>query len=395
MARILLIDEQEERRQGLVHILAPPHEIHSTQPRDEEEAVELAKLHQPDLIMIALRLDGRSGVTLLHAVREAVPGLPAILIVSDEDEAKAERKQLEASRADCLICPLTCSDVHKAVERALGGSRCSEPAVFAFEGMVGSSPAMRRVFRLILKTAAAPGPVLVVGERGTGKESIVRQIHQLRQRKKGARGELEVIRCDCISAPRLERLLFGYARDGFPGAAREQQGLFELPEGSALYLDQVAAVPPWLQTRILRALEDRQTQRFGEDHRRAVAIEFFVGLQESARETLLPDFYYLVGANEIKLPALRAHPQDIPELSDYFLATSPAGQGRVHYMAETMEVLMNYSWPGNVAELKYAIGQAATVCNEGLIRPQDLPEQIVREVSRRGRIYRFWPQPGG
>ena len=399
VARILLIDGQEPRREGLANILAPPHEV--VFGPIGADVTQLIKDHQPDLLMIALKLDGFSGIDLLRAARKLDPGFPAVIIVSDKDEAKDERSQLGESkgdrllRADCLIGPFTVSAVHEAVNAALSKKQYAHPFAFAFEGLVGNSPAMREVFQLILKMADAPGPVLVMGERGTGKESVVRQIHQIRQLKKGVVGELEAIRCASLSGERLEQMLFGHAQGAFPEAARDQQGLFERAEGGALYLDGIDAVPPWLQTRILRVLEEQRVQRLGDERRRTVIVDFFAGAPDTAPDTLPPDLYYFLGTNQIKLPPLRAHLGDIPHLVDHFLAKYRTSQRQIEYMAEVMNALLSYSWPGNVEELRFAVDQAARVCDGSLIRPADLPEPIAREARRRGTVLRFVLPPKG
>jgi DNA-binding NtrC family response regulator len=395
VARILLIDDQEPRRQGLVCLLAPPHEIISAQPEEDAAVLELVHRHRPRLLLLALKLERRSGLALLEAARKASPNLPAILLAANEEEAKAQRAQLDESGADCLVGPLTVPELHAAVRRALSKRPKPEPVAFAFEGLVGSSQAMRQLVRLILRIAAVPGPVLLVGERGTGKETVIRRIHQIRQRKLDLQGELEVIPCVEMSGSRLERLLFGFMPGAIPHARGEQAGLFDQAQGSAVYLNGIEAVPHWLQTRILRVLEEQRTQRLGEDQRRPSETGFFASTPPSGLAGLLPDLYYLIGTNEIRLPPLRSRLEDIPELANHFLAAQPAGQGPIRCAAETMEALQNYSWPGNVAELKHAIGLAARVCTDDLIRLDDLPEPIVREVRRRSAGWRLVPGSAG
>ena len=258
----------------------------------------------------------------------------------------------------------------------------SAPTILS--GLIARSPAMSRIFQLVENLQASDAPVLLTGERGTGKEVVARAIHEHSPRR---RGPFVAVNCSVLPAELLESELFGHVRGAFTGAVRDRVGRFELAAQGTLFLDEVSELPLNIQTKLLRVLQEHLYERVGETESQPRASDARIiaathlDLRDCvARGTFREDLYYRLRVVPIELPPLRARREDIEPLARLLLRRVGERHGRHLRLApEVIRVFLNYSWPGNVQELETAIEYAIAVAKGPVIQPEDLPTGIAGE----------------
>jgi transcriptional regulator with GAF, ATPase, and Fis domain len=248
-----------------------------------------------------------------------------------------------------------------------------------YSGAVASSPVMLRIFKMVETLQQSEATVLITGESGTGKEVIARAIHQHSTR---SGGPFVAVNCGALPAELLETELFGHVRGAFTGAVRDRVGRFELASHGTLFLDEIGDLPPSLQVKLLRVLQEKQYQRLGESTTRTTNARIISATNADLRIALRQgrfreDLYYRLCVVPIEVPPLRDRREDIPPLSLNLLNRITSQNGLVRRMSpQAMRLMLNYSWPGNVRELANAIEYAMTVAQRETILPEDLPEEI-------------------
>jgi two-component system, NtrC family, response regulator len=389
MAKIILVDCDDERRRCLASILNRPHKVLARNAADGSPIPSHAS--EFDLLIVALELIVQSNTDVLAALRRTNRDIPAIIVASGKeamDHDAALRKAIDIPHTTALIGSVNVHEVLEKVNFALAFSAPKKPLSFRFEALLGSSPEMRTVHRRMLAVADTDGPVLLVGETGTGKETVARELHRLRQHKKNSGATYETVQCRYLSNQQddLARLLFGFEQPGQALAVSIQRGLLERGSDFAVYLDGVTALQPLLQIKLLRALESRELQRIGATLLRPFQTHVLAGCTEHELDHLMPDLLEVFGANRIELPPLRFRSGDIQELVDFFIANGP-GHRRAECDPDSMDLLVNYTWPGNVSELKRIVEHATVHCENGCIQVWDLPPEI-QNVRTRGIVFR-------
>jgi DNA-binding NtrC family response regulator len=257
---------------------------------------------------------------------------------------------------------------------------CPNAPVF-YSGAVACSPAMLRIFRMVETLQHSEATVLITGESGTGKEVVARAIHQHSTRSSGP---FVAVNCGALPADLLESELFGHVRGAFTGAIRDRIGRFELASHGTLFLDEIGDLPPSLQVKLLRVLQERQYQRVGESASRTTNARIIAATNVDLRVALRQgrmreDLYYRLCVVPIEVPPLRARREDIPPLSLNLLNLIASQNGLVRRISpQAMRMLLDYSWPGNVRELANVIEYAVAVARMETILPEDLPEEIRR-----------------
>lgn len=247
--------------------------------------------------------------------------------------------------------------------------------------MIGECPAMEEVYRLIARAAPTSSTVLILGETGTGKELVARAIHRGSPR---ANGPFVAINCAALTESLLESELFGHERGAFTGAVTQKRGKLELADRGTLFLDEVGELPPTLQTKLLRVLQNREFERVGGIHTLRVDIRILAATNRDlraaiAQRTFRDDLYYRLNVVSIRLPALRERREDIPLLAHYFLAKRAGTAQRTvtGISSEALDCLLNYDWPGNIRELEHAVESALVTGESNRIEPGDLPESLL------------------
>src|SRR5512140_3405507 len=282
--------------------------------------------------------------------------------------------------------------VEKAIEiaRERRGARTARGRVEALEsdraresdpaGLVGSSEPMRRVMDQLRKIAAADTTVLVLGESGTGKELVARALHAQGPRRDGP---FVSVSCAAIPEGLLESELFGHERGAFTGAIRRKLGRFELANGGTLFLDEVGEIPPAIQVKLLRVLQERRFERVGGEEAIDVDVRVVSATNRdlksmAAAGSFREDLYYRLAVLPVTLPPLRERPGDVEELARFFVGKLAPRVGRrvIGFTPEALALLKGHRWPGNVRELENVVEQALVFADGELIRPEDLPDGL-------------------
>ena len=363
---------------------------------------------------------------LADLVREVIPCKRAALLFPDEDGADEPADQRAASEAVAVLeddrvlaVPLVAGTRTTAVLRLEAGDQRFDEGHLQFvsavaaiaslaienathieylEGenrrlkaeieldhdMVGESPRIREVLRLITRAAPSDTTVLIQGESGTGKELVARAIHNNSRR---SAKPFIAINCATLNENLLESELFGHEKGAFTGAVVQKRGKLEVAEGGTLFLDEIGEMAPSLQAKLLRVLQEREFERVGGTRSLPADIRVIAAtnreLQQAIRAgTFRQDLYYRLNVITVPMPPLRERREDIPALANYFAARFAARSGRTlaGISPAARASLMQYDWPGNVRELENAIERAVVLGTADLILPEDLPEAIVEAV---------------
>jgi DNA-binding NtrC family response regulator len=252
-------------------------------------------------------------------------------------------------------------------------------AVSPFPGLIGRSPVMERIFRLIENLEHSEATVLLTGESGTGKEVVAHAIHARSPRRGGS---FVAVNCGALPGELLESELFGHVRGAFTGAVRDRAGRFELAAGGTLFLDEVADLPLHLQVKLLRVLQERSFERVGESAPRTsdarIVAATNLDLRRAVQEgRFREDLFYRLRVVPIEIPPLRGRREDIEPLATFLLARVGARQGRaLRFSPDVLRLLLEHTWPGNVRELENVLEYAVAVCKGQTILPEDLPGEV-------------------
>jgi DNA-binding NtrC family response regulator len=248
-----------------------------------------------------------------------------------------------------------------------------------FPGLIGRSPAMERIFRLIENLEHSEATVLLTGESGTGKEVVARAIHGHSPRRGGP---LVAVNCGALPGNLLESELFGHVKGAFTGAVRDRGGRFEAAAGGTLFLDEVAELPLPLQVKLLRVLQERTFERVGESRTRRSEARIIAATNANLQRAVQQghfreDLYYRLRVVPIEIPPLRARREDVEPLATFLLARVGARQGRaLRFSPEVLRLLLEHDWPGNVRELENVLEFAVAVCKGQTILPDDMPSEV-------------------
>jgi transcriptional regulator with PAS, ATPase and Fis domain len=258
----------------------------------------------------------------------------------------------------------------------------------SFGKLIGKSAPMQEVYRRIRLAAKSDVTVLLTGASGTGKELAASAIHSLGDRRAGP---FVAVNCSAIPEALMESELFGHVKGAFTGAIRDKAGLFQVAHGGTLFLDEVGDMSPALQVKVLRALQEREIRRVGDDRVLKVDVRVITATNRDvarlvAAGKMREDFYYRIRVFDIAMPPLRDRLDDIPLLVDQFLATQSTSKGKpLRGVAPTaMRALMSYDWPGNVRELHNAVEYASVVASGDTVTLADLPSQIQEPEEEKG-----------
>jgi two-component system response regulator HydG len=351
------------------------------------QAQERAEQERVDLVLADLRLPDASGIELLERVKREQPHI-AVILMTGYGSTEVAVDAVKRGAYDYLAKPFHVDDLRAKLQNALKAVQLTQENRIlreqaqgqpGFGGLVGTSAAMQRLYRLIVKVSQSRHPVLILGESGTGKELVARSIHALSPRR-----DRPFIPVDCAGlVPTLiESELFGYVKGAFTGAAQSKQGLLEAAEGGTLFLDEIAELPPDLQAKLLRALQEREIKPVGGTERVALDVRVLAAtnrdLDAARREgRFRQDLYYRLNVVTLRVPPLRERKTDLPLLVSYFLERSRDPERPLKGLSEeAMARLTSYDWPGNVRELENVIERAVALGAGPVIHTVDLPTNL-------------------
>ncbi|MBZ0269483.1 sigma-54 dependent transcriptional regulator [bacterium] len=386
-ARVLVVDDEATIRKGLEAVLTGAgHEVECV--ASAEDAVESALEAPPDLAIVDLQLPGQSGMELITAFQERGIETTVVVLTGNASIDTA----LTATRQgvyDYLVKPVDRQRLVEVVRKGLERTALRREVLELrhemvragrFQHLIGSSPQMLQLYRLIEQVAPSDAAVLILGESGTGKELVARTIHQLSGR---ASARLVAINCAAIPASLLESEIFGHERGSFTGATAARAGCFERADQGTLLLDEIAEMPFELQSKLLRVLEDGKVRRVGGTREKQFDVRVISATNRTVDamlddQRLREDLYYRLNVFTIRIPPLRERRRDIPLLAEHFLSTFAAAAEKAiaGYSAEASDLLRAYDWPGNARELRNAVERAVILCPGGDIQARHLPEGL-------------------
>lgn len=386
-ARILIVDDSPATREVLERNLrAEGHEV--TSAAGVAAAIKVLGTASVDLVVTDLRMPSGDGMELVRHVRDHCRGVGVIMVTGFATVGGAVSAMREGVD-DYLPKPFSDEELRHAVRSTLDKVRSRRETEIAVpaeapDGLIGTSPAMRRVYRLIDRAAGASVPVLITGESGTGKELVARAIHY-----RGARASAPFLAVNCAAIPEalIESELFGHAKGAFTGATAPRQGFFVAADGGTLFLDEVAELSPIAQAKLLRVLQEKTVQAVGSDQPRTVDVRVIAAtnkdLEGLAREgKFREDLYFRLHVLPIELPALREREGDVVPLFRHFLmdAAEQDSTPAPSLTDAAVEALKRYSWPGNVRELQNLAQRLVIFADAGVIDTVDLPT-VMRYVA--------------
>ncbi|HEY6006649.1 MAG TPA: sigma-54 dependent transcriptional regulator [Anaeromyxobacter sp.] len=349
-----------------------------------------------EVVVMDVRMPDLDGLSVLEKARETRPELP-VVIMSGHGSIETVRSAFKLGAFDYLEKPITEKEkLLVAVKNALAlTSLREENARLRKEAgpleMVGSGPAMQKLFELVRRAAPSEGRVLVTGENGTGKELVARALHEQSRRKDAPFVKLN---CAAVPAELIESELFGHERGAFTGAVAARRGKFEQADGGTLFLDEVGDMPAAMQAKVLRVLQEGEFERVGGQQSFKVDVRVVAATNKDLEAEVKAgrfreDLYYRLAVVPIHAPPLRERKEDVPELASRFLAEACERNGRrpMKLAREAMLVLQGHEWPGNVRELKNLVERLAILSDGPEISADDVA--AVLPGARRPKADRF------
>jgi DNA-binding NtrC family response regulator len=353
-----------------------------------EEAIARGREGRVDLVLTDIRMGAVDGLTVLREFKR-MSRETAIVVLTAFGSLEGAIEAIKQGAYDYLAKPFKKEEIKLVVQRSLDHCRLlRENTKFREElkskdewsPLVGSSPAMLEVYKLVARVSESRSTVLLQGESGTGKELIARAIHGNSPRRDKP---FVPVNCGALPDTLLESEMFGYEKGAFTGAVGTKTGLFESANGGTLFLDEVGELGQALQVKLLRVMQDQEVRRVGGTNSIKVDVRMIAAtnrdLEQLVKEgKFRDDLFYRLNVVRITLPSLKEREEDIPMLAHHFLHKCAGGATTAvrGFHPDTMECLQRYRWPGNVRELENAIERAVSLSHGPLLTPDDLPAQI-------------------
>lgn len=378
---VLVADDEANLRKVLSAMLRREgYEVLTAQ--DGLEAAAL--LGQADVLLTDLKMPGLNGLALLERARREHPGLPVVMLTAHGTVDTAVHA-MKLGAFDYLTKPFDRDELQLVIGKASAAAGLNDqepqpPPETGRFGMIGNSPALEQVFFTIDKVAASPTTVLVTGESGTGKELIATALHQSSPRR-----HKPFIKINCAAIPRqlIESELFGYEKGAFTGAVASKPGRFELAHEGTLFLDEIGEIPPEMQVKLLRVLQESEFERVGGVSTLQVDVRLVAATNVDLERQVesggfREDLFYRLNVVPIRLPPLRDRKEDIPLLVQHFIDKYHHRlQREIHRVEDdALLALQAYSWPGNIRELENVMERAALFAEGGVITMDELPNAL-------------------
>ncbi|MCH8290241.1 sigma-54-dependent Fis family transcriptional regulator [Candidatus Poribacteria bacterium] len=351
---------------------------------DGYEALEQIDQEMPDLVLLDIKMPRMDGMETLTQILQKYPGLLVIMLTAHGTIQRAvEATKLGAF--DFLEKPFQSEHIKQKVDQALEHHRTTaystrDELIHSYEEIIGESPQIVEVLKVIEKVADTNSTVLIQGETGTGKELVARAVHRNSGR---ASKNMVIVNCAAIPADLLESELFGHEEGSFTGATYQKIGKFERADGSTLFLDEIGDMPTGLQAKLLRAIQEQEIERVGGTEVIQIDARIIVATNQDLHQaieegTFRRDLYYRLNMIPIYLPPLRERREDILILAEYFLRKHGEAQNQpVRFISQkARDLLTQYNWPGNVRELEYSILRTVLLAEGEALLPKHFPDEI-------------------
>jgi two-component system, NtrC family, response regulator len=392
--KLLIVDDDEAIRTQMKWALGENYEIYFAQ--DRREALEAFEANSPAVTLLDLGLPPRpnecdEGLAVLSDIL-AIDNAAKVIIISGQNEKQNAIEAVGAGAYDFLCKPVEMDELRLLLRRCihvvelekeyhqLQQSRRAD----VFEDMLGTSPQMQAVFEFIRKVAGTNAPVLLLGESGTGKEMAAAAIHRRSARKNGP---FVAINCNAIPENLLESELFGHEKGSFTGAHIQRKGLLETASGGTLFLDEIGELPPAIQVKLLRFLQEQRFQRVGGRQELQVDTRLVAATNANLKELIdtgkfREDLYFRLAVVTIRLLPLRERGEDIVFLAREFLQrySNQSGQPKMVFAPDALRAMSCYSWPGNVRELQNRVKRGVIMASGSRVSAKDLELERERGV---------------
>ena len=382
MPKILIVDDQRNMRTTLAMMLrGANYEV--DEAADGELGSERGATEAFDVVLTDLRMGTKDGIDVLRSIKEAQP-LTEVIVMTAYGTIESAVEAMRLGAFDYIQKPFTEQELLVKVQKAVENRRLAGEVAFLasefkerykFENIIGRSQSVREVLGRIVRIAPTDATVLITGESGTGKELVAKAIHE--NSKRGERMYVPV-NCAAITETLLESELFGHARGSFTGAVNARKGLFEEADGGTFFFDEIADTPMSFQAKLLRAIQEKEIRRVGENKPIPVDVRIIAATNQDlmkavAEKRFRQDLYYRLNVARFQLPPLRERREDIPELCSYFIDKYNRKMGvRARLHESVIDALNHHDFPGNVRELEHMIEQATALVQNGVITPDDL-----------------------
>jgi len=395
--KLLIVDDELSVRDSLAKwFVEEGYEVATAE--NANEALTRVAEQTFDVALVDIKMRGTDGIELQRRLHEIYPDM-LVIIMTGYASVETAVAALKNGAYDYVNKPLDPDEIAHIIAKAMSHRRTQQENVRLKEtvaeigrpsDIIGQSAAMKHVFDAIETVAPTDATVLVTGESGTGKELVARAVHSGSPRRFHP---LVVIHCGALTESLLESELFGHEKGAFTGAQYRKKGKFEIAEGGTVFLDEIADISLKTQTDLLRVLQEKEITRVGGNQ--TIKVDFRAVAASNKDLTALvkegtfrPDLYYRLKVFDIELPALRDRREDIPLLVDHFIKKYARSMNKrfTSVSRSALELLMNYSWRGNVRELENAIERAMVMGREPEIRPSDFPLQMGAPEKPEGAV---------
>ncbi|MFT5562406.1 MAG: two-component system response regulator PilR (NtrC family) [Candidatus Azotimanducaceae bacterium] len=375
LKRALIVDDEPDIRE-LLEITLGRMDIDTRAAADVTSAKKLLGDGHFDFCLTDMNLPDGNGIELVQYISDNFPHMPVAMITAHGNMESAV-EALKAGAFDFVSKPVNLELLRKLVDTALNLKPLSpSDDSDGHQGLIGSTPAMLSLRKQIKKLARSQAPIYVSGESGSGKELVARMIHE-----QGPHADAPFIPVNCGAIPSelMESEFFGHVKGSFTGAVSDKEGLFQAANGGTLFLDEVADLPLPMQVKLLRGIQEKAIRPVGGQQEISVDVRILSATHkdlatEVEKGTFRQDLYYRINVIELKVPSLRERLADVPELADELLGRISADyKAEVpEIAADAMERLVSYHFPGNVRELTNILERAFTLCEDNIIRVEDL-----------------------
>lgn len=395
---ILIVEDEETLRESIKRIFVK--EGYTVDGAESaEKGLALLETGMYDVILTDIILPGMDGIEMLTRVREQVPD-QIIIVVTAYASLDTSIKALRAGAYDYIMKPVIHEEIKQVVRNALRQKSLQAENVllkreigkdYDFSSIIGESPALRAILDEVRKVTDTRSSVLLLGETGTGKELFARVIHH-----NSSRRDMPFVPINCSAIPEtlLETELFGHVRGAFTGAVATKKGILEEAEGGTVFLDEIGDMSMSLQAKLLRVIEDQVIRPVGSTKGSKVDIRFITATNKDLKgavrqNTFREDLYYRINVISLQIPPLRERKEDIKALVQHYLEKYSHEMGRTikEIAPESLELMMNYEWAGNVRELQNVIERAILVSDGNVITPEHLPAGLAAASSFETQVF--------
>ncbi|HKQ85209.1 MAG TPA: sigma-54 dependent transcriptional regulator [Candidatus Acidoferrales bacterium] len=389
----ILVVEDEAKLRRLIELQLAEDDFIARSAPDAEGALEMLQKDSFDLVLTDFKLPGMNGLDFLHEAKKIDANLPVIMMTA-YGSVESAVDAMKAGASDYVLKPFSLAELMIVVRKELTSRQLREENRtlrealghrYEYKNIVARSDKMQAVLSLVERVAPSNSTVLIGGESGVGKDLVARAIHEHSQR---AAGPFVKINSTAIPETLLESELFGYEKGAFSGAVGSKPGKFELADKGTLFLDEIGDVPPAIQVKLLRVLQEREFERLGGTKTHKVDVRLIAATNRDLRAaleegTFREDLYYRLNVVAIDIPPLREHKDDIPTLADFFLEKFSRESGKVlnGITPAAMKILIDHHWPGNVRELQNVIERAVTLSAGATLDADDIHLDKPRQRS--------------